>query len=224
MIQQSRILSASPRSLPVPPPVAGGGSRSARPARRRFLALGSAQDAPTTDRSSDDMPQVWEDAWLARNLESGLPRQAELALLLAARSYHDPAKAEALLIEAEAAAPGHLAPLVGLYKFYFYQGRLAQALETAERTLRKVANDLGLPADWRAVECGGRDFSDYADGPHRMYLFVLKAYGYLLARLGELAASRAVFEKLRRLDPPDRIGVGVLLGVLDRGGRDDEDD
>lgn len=170
------------------------------------------------------MPQVWEDAWLARTIETGLPRQAELALLLAARSYHDPAKAEALLHEAVAAAPEHLAPLVGLYKFYFYQGRLAQALATAERTLHKVARDLGLPEDWRAVERAGRDFSDYSDGPHRMYLFVLKAYGYLLARLGELAGSRDVLEKLRVLDPADRIGASLLLGVLDRGGRDDEDD
>ncbi len=223
MIQQIT-LSAPSRPLPLPPPATGGGSRTQRPGRRRNLALTNPRPAPHTIDRSTAMPQVWEDAWLARSIEAGLPRQAELALLLAARSYHDPVKAEALLQEAEAAAPGHLAPLVGLYKFYFYQGRLAQALETAERTLLKVARDLGLPEDWRAVERGSRDFSDYADGPHRMYLFVLKAYGYLLARLGELAGSRAVFEKLRLLDPADRIGASVLLQVLDRGGRDDEDD
>jgi hypothetical protein len=54
-------------------------------------------------------------------------------------------------------------------------------------------------------------------------LFVLKAMGYLHLRLGRYAEGRELLEKVRELDPADRIGAGPLLGILDRRGEDDQE-
>jgi Flp pilus assembly protein TadD len=56
----------------------------------------------------------------------------------------------------------------------------------------------------------------------RFFLFSLKGYAYLQMRLGNLAEGRAAVMKLLQLDPSDKIGAKVLLGVLDRIGEDDD--
>jgi hypothetical protein len=50
----------------------------------------------------------------------------------------------------------------------------------------------------------------------------LKGYAYLQMRLGALDESRIAIAKLLELDPTDKIGAKVLLGVLDRIGLDDD--
>ena len=42
-------------------------------------------------------------------------------------------------------------------------------------------------------------------------------------RLGHLVEGREVIMKLLELDPGDKVGSKVLLDVLDRMGKDDED-
>jgi hypothetical protein len=59
---------------------------------------------------------------------------------------------------------------------------------------------------------------------HRFYLFVLKAYAYLLLRLNRLVEGAQAAEKLLELDPDNKIGGQVLLDVLNRVGKDDYDD
>jgi tetratricopeptide (TPR) repeat protein len=164
-----------------------------------------------------------DDALLAGALlGAGLPGEAERHLSQAGRSYHLDGVAEAHLREAEALAPGHAAVLIGLYRFYFYKGRLAEALEIAERCLVKAAQDIGLPPDWRDVTAGDAAFSRYDSVLPRFFLFALKGYAYLQMRLGRLAEGRAAVDKLLVLDPSDKIGARVLLGVLDRVGHDDD--
>jgi hypothetical protein len=41
-------------------------------------------------------------------------------------------------------------------------------------------------------------------------------------RLGDLADGRAMVAKLLELDPTDKIGAKVLLGILDRMGEEDD--
>ncbi len=41
-------------------------------------------------------------------------------------------------------------------------------------------------------------------------------------RLGNLDEGQAAVAKLLELDPSDKIGAKVLLGVLDRRGQDDD--
>ena len=47
-----------------------------------------------------------------------------------------------------------------------------------------------------------------------MYLFTLKAIGFLNMRLENLDLSQAIFEKLVELDSKDRIGAQGLLELV----------
>lgn len=165
-----------------------------------------------------------EDAVLAQALlGANLPAVAERHLRSAGLAYREDAIAEHHLQEAAAAAPDHAAVLIGLYRFYFYKGRLREALEVAEVCLAKAARDNGLAADWHRVRRSDADFGSYGAWLPRFYLFTLKGYGYLRMRLGDLDEGRAAIAKLLELDPTDKLGARVLLGVLDRMGRDDDD-
>jgi hypothetical protein len=156
-------------------------------------------------------------------LGGGLPPEAEDRLVQAGLSYHADEVAEACLREAAALAPGHAAILIGFYRFYFYKGRLAEALEVARACLTWAGRENNFSTDWRCVEPGDADFDRYEAILPRFFLFSLKGYAYLQLRLGEIQEGRLAIDKLLELDPSDKIGARVLLGVIDRIGRDDDD-
>jgi tetratricopeptide (TPR) repeat protein len=155
-------------------------------------------------------------------LGGGLPLEAEEHLHEAGRAYHDDALAEWHLREAQALAPDHAAVLIGLYRFYFYKSRLREALDIALVCLRKSAADNRISADWRLVERRDAEFNSYDAILPRFYLFTLKGYAYLQLRLGNIDEGVAAVEKLLELDPDDKLGGRVLLGVIERMGQSDE--
>lgn len=155
-------------------------------------------------------------------LGAGLPLEAERRLEEASHAYANSEHAEKLLGEAEALAPDHAAVLIGFYRFYFYKGRLREALQIAGRCLEKAARENAFPSDWRHVRATDANFGQYEEIIPRFFLFTLKGYAYLQMRLGDLDEGRAAVAKLLELDPSDKIGAKVLLGVLDRVGLSDE--
>ena len=175
--------------------------------------------------ASPAVPADMDPEWLARTCLGGnLPEQAEQHLRLAGFNYANDRLAENHLFQAQALAPGHAAVLIALYRFYFYKGRLADALQVAERCLTKAARDNQLDEDWRRVRAGDAEFGSYEAILPRFYLFTLKAYGYLQMRLGRLEQSHAALAKMLELDPSDKLNAAVLLGVLARHGQEDEDE
>jgi tetratricopeptide (TPR) repeat protein len=155
-------------------------------------------------------------------LGGGLPPAAEEYLYQAGLAYQHDAVAEQHLRAAQELAPDHAAVLIGLYRFYFYKGRLRDALEVAKLCLDKAARENNLPQDWRKVAAGDGRFASYEEFLPRFFLFTLKGYAYLQMRLGNLEEGRAAVAKLIELDPSDKIGAKVLLGVLERIGYDDD--
>ncbi len=85
-------------------------------------------------------------------LGEGLPEEAERLLHAAAASYDQDDIALNYLMEARLLAPTHPATLIGLYRFYFYKGRLAEARGVAETCLTRVALDCSLPLDWLMLQ------------------------------------------------------------------------
>jgi tetratricopeptide (TPR) repeat protein len=156
-------------------------------------------------------------------LGGGLPQAVEQHLLAAGRSYHTDEQAEWHLREAQTLAPDHAAVLIGLYRFYFYKNRLREALSVAYTCLRKAAEDNGLHSDWRQVRAVDARFDSYEAVLPRFFLFTLKGYAYLQLRLGNIAEGQAAVMKLLELDPGDKLGGRVLLGVLERRGQIDDD-
>lgn len=146
----------------------------------------------------------------------GLPAEAERALEQAGLSYADPEQAEAFLRAAECFAPDHFAVLIGWYRYYFYKGRLAEALAIGQRCLVKTAREKNFATDWREVRAGDAAFGSYDDVMARFFMFCLKGYAYLHLRLGDLEEGREASLKLLELDPTDRINARLLLDVLAR--------
>lgn len=162
-----------------------------------------------------------ENVWFATRYRS-LPAVAEEQLKLASLAYADDARAEMHLTLARAVAPDNPVVKVGEYRYYFYKGRLEEALQVASDCLTRVAEELGLPTQWHSVQPTHGDFR--SDEPaHRFYLFCLKAYAYLLLRLGHMEDGRIAVDKLLQLDPDNKVGGQVLLDVLERVGRDEYD-
>lgn len=156
-------------------------------------------------------------------LGEGLPEEVERLLHAAALSYDQDDVAHKYLMEARALAPTHPATLIGLYRFYFYKGRLRECLGVAESCLTRAAIDNSLPLDWRQVTAHDAAFGDFDAIAPRFFMFTLKGYAYLSMRLGDFEESAAAIDKLLELDPADKIGAKVLLGVLERRGLEDVD-
>lgn len=147
--------------------------------------------------------------------EDALPAEAERLIAQAASEYGEPA-AELSLLRAHMHAPENLSVLVGIYRYYFYQHRLEDALVVAERAMQLSGRHLGLPVDWNQLDetrLGVAAANSF--GLLRFYLLALKAASIVLLRLGRIAASRARLIKLASLDSRDQLGAAKLLEVVD---------
>lgn len=147
--------------------------------------------------------------------EDALPAEAERLIAQAASEYAE-ASAEFSLLRAHLLAPENLSVLVGLYRYYFYQHRLDDALVVAERAMQLSGRELGLPTDWRLLDetrLGSAATNSF--GLLRFYLLALKAASVVLLRLGQISESRARLIKVAGLDSRDQLGAGKLLEVVD---------
>lgn len=150
----------------------------------------------------------------------GLSPQVGALITQAGLLRDRPHEALPLLERARATAPRHPAPLIALYRFYFYGHQLALARTVAEDALAIARTALG-------ADFGDAPPSDEAaryDAAVRFYLFTLKGLAYLNLRLGVLEDARLMLDELRRLDPGDRVGGALLSHVLARHEKGDAAD
>jgi hypothetical protein len=147
--------------------------------------------------------------------EEPLPSAVEELILQASRE-HGQDSAELALLRAHLRVPENLTVLVGLYRYYFYQHRLDEALHVAERAMELSGQQLGLPRDWERLDetrLGTAASSSF--GLLRFYLLAMKAASIVMLRLGRIADSRARLLKLATLDSLDQMGAAKLLEVVD---------
>ncbi len=136
-------------------------------------------------------------------------------LLQQASSLYGTGQAELPLLQAYFKAPASLNVLVALNRFYYYQHRLDEALEVTCRALDVIRKALPFPEHWQALQRSHLDATPPALLTQvRLYLFTLKALGFLTMRLQHLAQSQAIFEKIVELDSKDRIGALGLLTLV----------
>jgi tetratricopeptide (TPR) repeat protein len=157
-------------------------------------------------------------AFADKALGSGLPASVEALIKQAGLLRHLPQEALPLLEQARAQAPRHPAPLIALYRFYFYGHQLVQARAVADDALAIARTALG-------PNFGDEPPSDDAarhDAAVRFYLFTLKGLAYLNMRLGVLDEAHLMLDELRRLDPQDRVGGALLAHVLARREKGDD--
>lgn len=144
------------------------------------------------------------------------PLKPEVAqLLLDAGELYGSEEAEAKLLLANFLAPQQLIVLVALYRYYYYQHRLEDALLVAESTLAVAGRRLGFPYSWMYLRLANVSAGVMRSmGLVRFYLMALKAAGYVNLRLGNHAEGQAMLEKLVELDSHDRIGGKALLELV----------
>ena len=142
----------------------------------------------------------------------GLSPQVEALITEAGRCRHLPQQALALLEQARAAEPRHPAPVIALYRYYFYSNQLSLAKGMGENALAIARTALG--ADFGDAPPG--DEATRHNAAVRFYLFTLKGLAYLNMRLADMDEARLMLGELRRLDPQDHVGGALLWHVLQR--------
>jgi len=137
----------------------------------------------------------------------GLSPQVEALIAEAGHCRDQPQQALLLLEQARAAAP-----VIALYRYYFYSHQLSLAKGVGENALAIARTALGP------------DFGDLPPGDEatrhnaavRFYLFTLKGLAYINMRLGDMDEARLMLCELRRLDPQDHVSGALLWHVLQR--------
>lgn len=127
----------------------------------------------------------------------------------------DGERAEKLLLGAKKLLPDRLELSVALYKMYAYTNRFEESLALIDEVLEKASNSCGFPADWRLLNPESAHWQN-ATGPLRLYLYSLKATGFVLLRKGEIDGAVAVLAKLAELDPQDQVGGSVVMEMAER--------
>src|SRR3974390_110691 len=87
-------------------------------------------------------------------------------LLEAARSYADASRAESMLLQALELDQQCLPAYFALYKFYFYNGRVADAERIVVAALQAAARQAGISADWSALSADSADWTDTGGPAH----------------------------------------------------------
>jgi len=165
-----------------------------------------------------------DEKWLERRYYGGdLPAEAERALHAAGLSWEDEAATEAHIKQALAAAPNHIATNFGAFRFYYYRHRLKETLPHLEVWLREAIKRNDLPADWREVTIHHADFKHFDSEP-RAFLFALRGYGFVLARLGRMDEGREALLKVAELDPQDHMRAGRMLQTIAEHFEDEADE
>lgn len=136
-------------------------------------------------------------------------------LLEKAGGLYGEGEAEQPLLEALKLAPESLNVLVAVYRFYYYQHRLEDALVIAAQALAITGHRLNIPVDWRLLGEEHIHVESNAMALLRFHLLSLKAEAYLLLRLGRREEGKAILEKLLSLDSNNRLGARQLLEVAD---------
>lgn len=136
-------------------------------------------------------------------------------LIAAAAENYAAGTAELPLLRAYFLAPESLNVLVALNRYYYYQHRLEDALLATNKALAIIRLLVTFPENWRDLKI---EHLTHAPAELltqvRLYLFTLKAIGFLHMRLDNLDLSKSIFEKLVTLDSKDRIGAKGLLELV----------
>ncbi|MCB1907605.1 MAG: hypothetical protein KDH15_09570 [Rhodocyclaceae bacterium] len=146
--------------------------------------------------------------------DDACPPEVDALLDTAAQGCVD-GEGELPLLQAHLHAPEQLVVLVGLYRYYFYRHRLAEADVVAQRAMQVSGRRLGLPDDWQRMDqIALADAASRSIGLLRFWLLALKARAILALRDGRIPAGRQMLEKLVTLDQHDRLGASALLAVI----------
>ena len=130
-----------------------------------------------------------------------------------AASARDQVLAEQLFLQAQTLDSHCLQTYFALYKFYFFQKRLADAERVVLASLEESALQGGFPNDYHRLAANLQQWNLYATDSALFYLYTLKALAFIKLRQGQTADAQTVLSQLQRLDPDDLSGATVIMAL-----------
>lgn len=130
-----------------------------------------------------------------------------------AASSVDQQRAEDLFMQAQALDSQCLQSYFALYKFYFFQKRLADAERIVMAGLEESARQGGFPNDYRRLAQNRQQWNLYTDDITLFYLYTLKALAFIKLRQGFDTEAKLVLTHLQQLDPKDLSGASVIMDL-----------
>ena len=130
-----------------------------------------------------------------------------------AASSVDQSKAEILFLQAQTLDSHCLQTYFALYKFYFFQKRLADAERIVLAGLEEAAKQGGFPSDYRQLVGNQKKWNLYANDSTLFYLYTLKALAFIKLRLGFTLDAQLVLSHIQQLDPEDLSGASVIMDL-----------
>lgn len=128
---------------------------------------------------------------------------------------HGWSRTERLIDDARHALPMRLELDIAMYKLHAYSGRLDSAEALILATLERAAAAGGFDADAARLDAADPRWFQ-ATGSERVYLYSLKALGFVRLRREDLAGALEALDALGRLDPGDQVGGSVVRELAER--------
>ncbi|NOT10297.1 MAG: hypothetical protein HOP23_00420 [Methylococcaceae bacterium] len=130
-----------------------------------------------------------------------------------AASSIDQNQAENLFLQAHQLDIHCLQTYFALYKFYFFQKRLADAERLVLAALKESARQSGFPGEYQLLSENRQRWNLYANECSLFYLYSLKALAFIKLRQGRASEAEHVLAHLRLLDPDDLSGASVIMDL-----------
>jgi hypothetical protein len=127
----------------------------------------------------------------------------------------DWSRAEQLLKKGLSEVPESLELRVALYKMLAYSNRFDESLRHIYAVFQQVSITRGLPTNWHDL-VPEPDFWSQPEPDLRLYLYSLKAAGFVLLRQQKISESMAILDKLQQLDSQDLVGGEVVRQMAQR--------
>ncbi len=133
-------------------------------------------------------------------------------LLLASENWENSPLAQAYMTAALHQAGDNIHVLIGAYRFFFYKGQSAMALQVAEKVLDQVKTKEKLPYQWEFLK--PILVSRQNEPMIRLFIHAYSAKGFLLARLGKLEEAKAIVERIQEIDAKREYCATTVFEVL----------
>ncbi len=130
-----------------------------------------------------------------------------------AASSVDQNQAERLFLQAQKLDSHCLQTYFALYKFYFFQKRLADAERMVFAGLEESAKQGGFPSDYRLLVIDQQKWNLYASEVTLFYLYTLKALAFIKLRQDYASEAQQILTHLQLLDPQDLSGASVIMDL-----------
>lgn len=145
-------------------------------------------------------------------LSEDVPPIARKYVQQAIDCYEDTERAESLLLQAHQLAPDELDIYISIYKFYFYKKYFNSAENFADLTLNVAAKQGSINPQWHKLDTNSCNWNE-PNKAQRVYLYTMKALGFIYLRTERLQLAEAILLKLQELDVNDLVGGSVVMSL-----------